>query len=292
MFTNVFFKLFLCFCSFNISKCFNQLSFSGGGAFGAVEMGIIKKINELEKKHYDIYTGISVGGLNAGFLSYFRDLSVGIKEGEALYTRLKTRMVYEAYPQTKLSLLNTLPLLKTLTEILNSMPNEPIVNTLIGSTNLYTGNLDIFNFGETDIKERPTLLMATSAIPVMFPPISFKGNMYIDGGTLSNELLDVIHSDSYLNITFITPSNTPNVNTNPIVCLKDVVMRTIQIVTKNFNNPLSKVNQNCKIPYGEINKYFVDYSLLSGYSGLNFDKGQELIDIGYKNMIHEKYMLC
>ena len=65
MFTNVFLKLFLCFCSFNISKCFNQLSFSGGGAFGAVEMGIIKKINELEKKHYDIYTGISVGGLNA-----------------------------------------------------------------------------------------------------------------------------------------------------------------------------------------------------------------------------------
>jgi predicted acylesterase/phospholipase RssA len=286
------FFLLLIGCFLNITKGFNQLSFSGGGSFGAVEMGIIKKINELEKKHYDIYTGISVGGLNAGFLSYFKDLTLGIKEGEALYTKLKTRMVYEAYPQTGFSIFNTLPLFKTLTDILNTMPNDPIINTLIGSTNLYTGNLDIFNFGEIDRKERPTLLMATSAIPVIFPPITFRNNMYIDGGTLSNELLDVIHSDSYLNITFITPSNSPNVNTTPIICLKDVVMRTIQIVTKNYNDPLSKVNQNCKIQYGEINKYFVDNSLLNRYNILNFDKGQELIDIGYKYMEHKKYILC
>jgi len=288
----MFLVLLLFFCTFNIIKGFNQLSFSGGGSFGAVEIGIIKRINELERKHYDIYTGISAGGLNAGVLSYFKDLSLGIKEGEVLYSKMKTRMVYEAYPQSGLSLFNTLPLLKTLTDILNSMPNEPVINTLIGSTNLYTGNLDIFNFGETEIKERPTLLMATSAIPIIFPPITFKDNMYIDGGTLSNELLDVIHSDSYLNITFITPTNSLNVNTTPIVCLKDVVLRTIQIVTKNFNNPLSRVNQNCKIPYGEINKYFVDNSHLTGYSSLNFDKGEELIDIGYKYMEHKKYMLC
>ena len=60
---------------------FNQLSFSGGGSFGAVEIGILKRISEMENtnKKYDIYTGISAGALNSGFLSYFDDIKSGIK---------------------------------------------------------------------------------------------------------------------------------------------------------------------------------------------------------------------
>ena len=42
----------------------NQLSFSGGGSFGAVEIGIFKKISENENTKYDLYTGISAGALN------------------------------------------------------------------------------------------------------------------------------------------------------------------------------------------------------------------------------------
>ena len=29
----------------------NQLAFSGGGSFGAVEIGILKRINQIEKKN-------------------------------------------------------------------------------------------------------------------------------------------------------------------------------------------------------------------------------------------------
>ena len=60
------------------SQC-NQLSFSGGGSFGVVEIGILKKIRESEKnKIYDVYTGISVGGLNAGYLSFFSNIDEDI----------------------------------------------------------------------------------------------------------------------------------------------------------------------------------------------------------------------
>ena len=283
---NIFFVLI------NTINSFNQLSFSGGGSFGAVEIGIVKRIIELERKKYDIYTGISAGGLNAGFLSYFHDLSVGIKEADILYSNLKNKMIYEVCPHSCVSLLNTTPLFKTLSDITNNMPNDPVINTFIGTTNLYTGNLDIFNFGDTPIKERSTLLMATSAIPIVFPPINFKNSMYADGGTLSNELLDIFHEDSYLNITYITPFNGLSINTTPITSLKDMIIRTIQIVTNNYNNPITKINQNCKIQYGEINKYFVDSSLLNNYNILNFDKGKELIDIGYNNVQHQKYILC
>lgn len=58
------------------------------------------------------------------------------------------------------------------------------------------------------------------------------------------------------------------------------------------DNPMASLNQNCKTPIGEINKYYVPPEVLSNYNILNFDNGVELIDIGYKNVIHKRYNIC
>jgi hypothetical protein len=63
-----------------------------------------------------MYTGISAGGLNAGFLSFYHDLSVGVK-------------VYRLLPETSVSLLNTEPLFETLTTVVNKMPNKAVIKT-------------------------------------------------------------------------------------------------------------------------------------------------------------------
>jgi predicted acylesterase/phospholipase RssA len=270
----------------------NQLAFSGGGSFGAVEIGILKRIRQIEKKQYDIYTGISAGGLNAGFLSYYKDLTMGIKNAELLYSTMKNRMVYEVSPHNELSLLNTEPLFNVLTKIINKMGKEPVINTYIGATNLYTGRLDIFKFNDNNDDDKVLLLMSTSAIPVVFPPINYNNYMYADGGTLSNELLDIIHDGSYLNITYITTSEGINEISEPITSLQDMIRRTIEIVVGNYNDPITKINQNCKTPYGEVNMFYVDNSYLEDYNMLNFDNGKELIDIGYNYMETKKYMLC
>lgn len=270
----------------------NQLAFSGGGSFGAVEIGILKRINQIEKKQYDTYTGISAGGLNAGFLSYYKDLTFGIKNAELLYSNMKNKMVYEISPHNELSLLNTEPLFNTLTKIINKMGKEPVVNTYIGATNLYTGRLDVFNFNDNNDDDKVLLLMSTSAIPVVFPPINYNNYMYADGGTLSNELLDIFHDGSYLNITYITTSEGVNEISEPITSLKDMIMRTIEIIVGNYNDPITKMNQNCKTPYGEVNMFYVDNSYLEDYNMLNFDNGKELIDIGYNYMETKKYVLC
>jgi hypothetical protein len=80
--------------------------------------------------------------------------------------------------------------------------------------------------------------------------------------------------------------------TDPIQSIKDMLERVILIVTTNFNNPLALLNQNCKSPVGEINKYFVNSKYLKEYNMMNFNHGKELIDIGYKYMEHKKYVLC
>jgi predicted acylesterase/phospholipase RssA len=172
------------------------------------------------------------------------------------------------------------------------MPNQPVVHTLIGATNLYSGELDIYRFEDESDSDKVLLLMSSSAIPGMFPPINFNGQLYADGGTLSNELIEVEHDNKYLNITFITPYEDYTYNNASINSLKDMLSRTVMILFSNFNNQMATLNQNCETPIGEINKYYVRSEVLSGYNMLNFDKGEELIDIGYKNTVHKRYNIC
>ena len=286
-------RLLLLLLLITISYGIEQISFSGGGAFGAVEIGILKRIISENPKKYDRYTGISAGGLNCGFLSYYSNINEGVKDAEIMYSNIRNNDVYEILPITSNSLLNTEPLYKTLKKIITNKTNEPVIETLIGAVNLYTGNLDTYKYGSTlNTEDKIKLLMSTSAIPMVFPPIKFKGYMYADGGTLSNELLDIVHSSSYLNITFISPFVMFTENDNTINTLEDMITRTVQIVKKNYNNPLSQLNQECEIPYGEVNYYYVDDTALSEYSMLNFNKGKELINIGYLNTKSKKFKLC
>lgn len=285
--------IFILLSILSLTNALNQLSFSGGGSFGAVEIGILKRVVELNKNiKYDLYTGISAGALNAGFLSYYSNIKLGIKTAETLYCNIRNRMIYDVLPTTGLSLLNTEPLYNTLSKIIGSMSNKPLIHTLIGATNMYSGKLDIFNFEDQTDENKVLLLMSSSAIPGMFPPIKFNNQLYADGGTLSNELIEVEHDDKYLNITFITPYEDYIYNDTPITNLKEMLCRTVMILLSNFNNPMASLNQNCKKPIGEINKYYVPPEVLSKYNILNFDNGEELIDIGYKNVIHKKYYIC
>lgn len=282
-----------------ICMSLNQLSFSGGGSFGAIEIGILKRILENEKenhqnnnKKYDLYTGISAGSLNAGFLSYFKDIKDGVKKAEMLYSFIRNEMIFRLKPDTGISILNTAPLKNTLTTIIGKMPNSPVIHTLMGATNMYTGSLDIFSFEDNDDINKVLLMMSSSAIPIMFPPIEYNGSLYADGGTLSNELLQVEHDGQYINITYITPYQGYAYNNMSINSLSEMIKRTLNIVTSNFNNPLATLNQNCKNPIGEINMYYVPYKYTKDYDSLNFNYGKELIDIGYSYVSQKKYKLC
>ena len=285
-------SLFLILSCLNFINSLNQLSFSGGGSFGAVEIGILKRINEMQPKKYDLYTGISAGALNSGFLSYYDNINLGIKNAENLYSSIRNHMIYDVLPNTGLSVLNTEPLYKTLTKIIQSMPKNPSIHTLIGATNLYSGKLDIYTFEDQDDANKVLLLMSSSAIPGMFPPINFNNQLYADGGTLSNELIQVEHDNKYLNITFITPYEDLDYDDTPITSLKEMLCRTAKILFSNFNNPMATINENCKNPIGEINKYYVPSEVLNGYNILNFDNGEELVDIGYKNVVSKRYNIC
>jgi predicted acylesterase/phospholipase RssA len=147
-------KYFFCliFWSLNIlfvkSKICNILSFSGGGSFGALEIGILERI---KLPQYDIITGISAGGLNAGFLSYYNnngELDAGIKNIKSVIENLINDKVFHRdifNYRKKWSYYNTEPLNKTIYKNLkkNNLSKNP---TLIGATDVNNGMLKLFHF--------------------------------------------------------------------------------------------------------------------------------------------------
>lgn len=290
------------------------LSFSGGGSFGAVEVGILSKIMAKNNfANYDMITGVSAGGLNAGFLSYYNlpnvDLSKGIENLANIYFNLKNEDVYERDTMQiykSWSYYDTTPLKNTIHSELNKLNELAKLNgweltnshpTLIGSTNLNSGGFQIFRFDKETLESQVNILMATSAIPLVFPPILINSNHYVDGGVISNEIIHGI--DGYLgckkyNITFIT--STIKINTvDSIESFEQFIKRTGQIIIASFNNQLTEIIQNpCDKAKsnGNIHYCYPTTDKLDEYSILDFTHGKELYDIGRDNFECDIYNYC
>ncbi len=171
----------------------NILSLSGGGAHGAFQAGVLKRLHE-EGKTWDIVTGISAGSINGIGLGMFNKTqqNKGIKLLEAMWKNITTPDVYRwnwnpVYDQ---SLLDNSPLNNTMFNIINKYGGKARRNIILGSVNLNTGLLRLFDQGEFSSAARTArIVMASSAIPVAFPPVFLDGHYYVDGGTFSNELI-------------------------------------------------------------------------------------------------------
>jgi NTE family protein len=290
----LFFGLAGLLSSITVIADYNILSFSGGGSFGAVEVGILDKLSSSNSipKSFDLYTGISAGGLNSGFFSHFPTIDLGLPVIKNIYSGLTNSDIYSLYPKTNTSLLNTSPLELTIKKTIGKLGQSKI-QTLIGTTNLNTGYLDTYYYNTLEFEDQVKLLMSTSAIPVIFPPVNWKGQLYVDGGEISNQLLEPITSNQWINVTYITTTEGLQPDYS-IETFEDIIIRNAEIVFNTFDNSIFAINTNCgsNKPRGEINMYWVPSSALSKYSILNFNKGKELIEIGYSNVNSKKYNLC
>ena len=131
------------------ARC-NILALSGGGSFGAVEVGIVDALVSTKQipPLFDVITGISAGGLNAGVFSYYNDIVTALPTLIDMYSTITTPDIYYSDVRnlfSRWSVYNNAPLEKTMTRLLQSLPlpkYPPIV--LIGATNVYTEELDIF----------------------------------------------------------------------------------------------------------------------------------------------------
>merc|ERR1712086_802261 len=142
-------------------------------------------------------TGISAGAINAVFLSTFNKTAVDFQDAvtqlKGLWLSLKNEDVYKKSPlgifRTQ-SIYNTAPLRATLERFLSTRP-KPLTVTrgvTIGTSDLASGKL---KYVDSELLQTDPVgwAMASSAIPIAFEPQHMNGSVFVDGGTLSNEII-------------------------------------------------------------------------------------------------------
>lgn len=164
----------------------------GGGGRGAYQVGVLKALKELELE-FDLAYGTSVGGLNATFFA-----QNNLSRLEELWNDLRGKDIFRlpSAPQigrmvlgSKLGLLDTTPLEILLRKEMDvgKLKTSP---TKIG---LFTTDLCSLETRLVSIdnimtnQELIDVLMATSAVPLAFPPRSLQGQgLWVDGGLVRN----------------------------------------------------------------------------------------------------------
>jgi predicted acylesterase/phospholipase RssA len=279
----------------------NVLALSGGGAFGAVQMGVLDGLINTAgaPPAYDIVTGISAGGLNAGFLSYYTRAADALPQIYNIFANLTTSQIYTSdifHILSSYAIYSTAPLQATLAGIVGTQPQQsPAPITLVGSTNVNQQTLDVFQYNLATGLEKIQLLMATSAIPFVFPPQTMNGDLYVDGGVISNEMIQQAVSAkdcTFYNFTFISAS--PVHQTQNVTGFGSYISAIGNLLLNTFDYQLAEYESvKCSsTPRGLINACFPTNPEIESYSILNFDYGATLYNLGKSSFTCNQYNFC
>lgn len=159
------------------------LVLSGGGGRGAYEYGVYRALHEGGVR-FDVIAGTSVGAITAAFIASGKSFD----EVEALWDEMGTFRIMQprgdvwAFPRWT-HLLYTSPLRKFLEEHLDmEAVKRSLVHLRLTAVNANTGELRVFRNKDINID----VLMASSAIPLLFPLVYIDGEPYWDGGAVAN----------------------------------------------------------------------------------------------------------
>ena len=165
------------------------LVLSGGGAYGAFEVGVIKRLAELGRK-WDVVCGVSVGAVNALQIAMYppaqhlnaaRELEqfwFAIQGNQTIYRNWTIPILEGLFG--KGSIYDTTPLDNFLrSRFKSAMLAASGVKLRMGATNLRTGQIQ---YGTETAPDVVRWVMASAAFPGAFTPIELNGDKWIDGG--------------------------------------------------------------------------------------------------------------
>ena len=161
---------------------------AGGGSLGAVEVGMLEALAEAHLRP-EFVIGSSAGALNAAFYAGRPDLE-GVRALRAIWAGLRARDVFPFSPLGGLlgalslrdHMIDPAPLERLVTRNLPySKLEDGVIPVHVVAANVLTGREALLSTGDA-----VTAVMASSAIPGVFPPVKFEGTYYFDGSVASN----------------------------------------------------------------------------------------------------------
>lgn len=282
-------------------KICRALALGGGGDRGAYEAGVIHGlVSNLppEEVQWDVVTGISAGALNAIAVALYK---IGDEKAAAefLLNEWRTITQKDVFKQwfpggiaegflLKSGLLDTTPLRRYLGSIINSTRVRNSGRRLqIGATSLTHNTFQTFDENDPDLL---SAVLASSAIPGLFPVVNKGGETYVDGGatymtpiTASIReclaIADEVHVDVVLAIAeAVNPDPDIGKKTTPFILGRTLMGVISNILMKDIQNARQAFpNAKLRIIYPR--------SWLPGYF-LGFDHSEEMIKIGYQDALN------
>lgn len=164
------------------------LVLSGGGSKGAYQAGAISYLMGEEGIRYDAFCGVSVGAINSAQMAQYKDEEVkkGVTELLSFWQKISTDQVYKPWFFGKLaslwrpSVYNSKPLWSYIKQKFD--PDKVVKSgklLRVGAVSMDSGEYKVFSEEDPDLLEA---ILASSAYPVMFLPLKFKGDLWSDGG--------------------------------------------------------------------------------------------------------------
>ncbi|MDX1615447.1 MAG: patatin-like phospholipase family protein [Candidatus Promineifilaceae bacterium] len=157
------------------------LALGGGGARGAAHIGILAKLEQLGLRP-DLVTGTSIGGLVGALIA----AGLNAAEITTVFREMRFGKLY-SLPGRKPALTDH----NRLEDLLEQAIGRPTFDELqlplaVMATDLVTRELLALHEGDVI-----SAVLATTAFPVILPPVQREGRTLIDGGVLNNTPFDV-----------------------------------------------------------------------------------------------------
>ena len=202
------------------------LVLQGGGALGAYQIGVYEAMAAAGLEP-DWVAGISIGSLNSCIIAgnkpenrlkkleeFWEEISVD-SDWKAEYIPGEIQKIYQTAAFNKSALFGISPFFKPHNQYLGFNPDSrisyynttPMLDTLqkyssfeklnsgktrisVGASNVCTGELVFFD--NTKHTMKPEHILASGSLPPAFPPQRIDGDLYWDGGCVSNTPLEVV----------------------------------------------------------------------------------------------------
>ena len=164
------------------------LVLAGGGSLGAVQVGMLKALTRLGLVP-DLVVGASVGAINGTYFA-MEPNEQGVARLERVWLRLRRTDIFSFSAASGILAmfgrrdhLVTPTLLRALIE--SELPGQRIEDARIPC---YVVATDVLTGSEIALASGPvvTALLASAAIPAVFPVVSIEGRHLIDGGVANN----------------------------------------------------------------------------------------------------------
>ena len=161
---------------------------AGGGSLGAVQVGMMKALVASGQRP-DLLVGASVGAINCAYFSAYPDAD-GVERLSQIWLSLRQQDIFP------LSLLGGLRALLMSRDhlipdealrrlIRRALPFERLEQARVP---LHIMTTDLLSGAEVLLSSGPAepALLASAAIPAVFPPVHHQGHCLVDGGVASN----------------------------------------------------------------------------------------------------------